>query len=178
MMANERLVFENNRGVFNGESPFMFEQRGIAFYVFLNGDFDFSTHFNENSSSYVYKRGNSACADRPVNVGVRLEYDHLGRIRRVGNTFINYDRMNRVVRIGNVAMQYQRNGLERIGGMTIVYDRRGNLLRTFGCILNDRNFQNASGFSSGNYYYGSATSNSNHVSYVYKSGRKNIPSDE
>lgn len=178
-LANEHLIFDNIRGGFHSSEPLMFEQRGIVFYVFLNGDFDFNTHPHEGTSDFVYRRGSSALASRPTNHGVRIQYDQFGRVRSVGNTFINYDRLNRVVRIGNVSMRYQRNGLESIGGMTIVYDRRGNVLRTLGSIFREQNYQNgfhsSNGFSSGNYYYGPAIPNNSNVSYVYKSDGSRVP---
>jgi hypothetical protein len=179
MLANERLIFDQSRGGFHSSEPLIFEQRGIVFYVFLNGDFDFNTHPNQGSGDFVYRRGSSALGNKPVNHGVRIQYDQFGRVRSVGNTFINYDRLNRVVRIGNVSMSYQRNGLVSIGGMTIVYDRRGNVLRTLGSIFREQNypndFYNNNGFSSGNYYYGPVQPNNNHVSYVYKSDGSRVP---
>lgn len=185
-LVGSMVMYANGlRGGWNSSEPLMFEERGVAFYVFLNGDFDFNTRPHEiGTSSYVYRRGASAGGARPVNVGVRVDYDNMGRVRRVGNTFINYDRLNRVARIGNVAMFYNRNGLERIGGMTIVYDRRGNVMRTHGTILRRRGNGNhwannhSSGFSTGNYYYGPAEPHNNSVSYVYRTDGSRAPIEE
>jgi hypothetical protein len=47
------------------------------------------------------------------NYGVKVEHDNLGRVRQVGNVFINYDANDRVKRIGSVYMTYNRYALER-----------------------------------------------------------------
>lgn len=82
-----------------------FFERGIEFFVFTNGDFDFDTSFN--------------------NRGVRIDRDFRGRIRRVGNVFINYDFRGNVTRIGNVFINYRRNRLFRVGNLEVRYDRWG-----------------------------------------------------
>jgi hypothetical protein len=48
-------------------------------------------------------------------------------VRRVGNVSISYDRYDRVERIGSVQMSYNRYALERVGGLEIIYNRRGQM---------------------------------------------------
>ena len=69
-----------------------------------------------------------------LNYGTRIEHDSFGRVRRIGNTFINYDNRDRVNRIGTVYMRYNRTALTQIGGMRIVYNRRGEIVDTVGNI--------------------------------------------
>jgi len=95
----------NNR--FNNAVTFV--ERGVKFHVFLNGDFDFNTHRNSR-----------------YNYGVRIKRDHRGRVRRIGNVFVNYDRRGNVKRIGNVYMNYRFGQLTRVGNLFIKYDRWGN----------------------------------------------------
>lgn len=97
-----------------------FVERGIQFHVFLNGDFDFDTHYNEPRYVDYYGRRTRANGN-----GVRIERDYRGRVRRVGNTFINYDARGNVKRIGNVFMRYRFGQLTNIGRMEIRYDRYG-----------------------------------------------------
>ena len=80
-----------------------FFERGIEFFVFTNGDFDFDTSFN--------------------NRGVRVNRDFRGRIRNVGNVFINYDRRGNVTRIGNIFIRYHRGRLTNVGNLRVRYDR-------------------------------------------------------
>jgi hypothetical protein len=51
-------------------------------------------------------------------------------VRRVGNVSISYDRYDRVERIGSVQMSYNRYALERVGGLEIIYNRRGQIVDT------------------------------------------------
>ena len=67
-------------------------------------------------------------------------------MRRVGNTFINYDFNNRVSRIGSVFMRYNRFAIAQIGGMQIIYNRRGQIIDFIGSV-NGRN----NGFNYGNF---------------------------
>ncbi|CAL2103367.1 conserved exported protein of unknown function [Tenacibaculum sp. 190130A14a] len=97
-----------------------FVERGVQFHVFLNGDFDFNTHHrNTRYFDYYGKR-------MKTNRGVRIERDRRGRVRRVGNTFINYDARGNVKRIGSVYMRYRFGQLTDVGNLRIRYDRWGN----------------------------------------------------
>jgi hypothetical protein len=86
-----------------------FVERGIQFHVFLNGDFDFNTHY-----------------DRYSDYGVRIKRDRRGRVRSVGNVYINYDPRGNVKRIGSVFMRYKFGNLFKVGNLHIQYDRWGN----------------------------------------------------
>jgi len=125
--------------------PLKFIERGVEFYVFPNGEFDFNTHprrhrsrshgvsinishgapstFHSSSHGYHYN-----------NRSVRIEHDHLGRVRRIGNVFINYDSHSRIKRIGSVYMNYHHHLLANIGGLHIYYSRNGRIHRTSGAI--------------------------------------------
>jgi len=125
--------------------PIQFVERGIEFFVFLNGEFDFNTH------PVHYRRGRRSSINTTYgaprvrtrahrintrNIGVRVEHDFNGRVRRIGNLFINYDRFGRVKRIGSIYMRYNnRHGtLRRIGGLRLQYNRRGRLIRQIGTV--------------------------------------------
>lgn len=86
-----------------------FVERGIQFHVFLNGDFDFNTHY-----------------DRFSDYGVRINRDRRGKIRSIGNVYINYDVRGNVTRIGSVFMKYKFGNLFKVGNLHIKYDRWGN----------------------------------------------------
>ncbi len=162
--------FERNVAYANymDAEPIVFMERGIEFYVFLNGDFDFNTRPQDSQGGIFYRRGGTRVTTAvAVNYGVRIEHDSFGRVRRVGNTFINYDSRNRVSRIGTVYMRYNRFALSQIGGMQIVYNNRGMITRTIGQVNNTRGnygftttyYGSSSGYNSGytyndnSYYY-------------------------
>ncbi|MES2748170.1 MAG: hypothetical protein V4648_07315 [Bacteroidota bacterium] len=153
---------------FSFDEPIAFTERGIEFFVFPNGDFDFNTRPDDSQGDYFFKgagkRGNDKITNRgPVNYGTLIEHDSFGRVRRVGNTFINYDTRDRVSRIGTVYMKYNRFALTQIGGMRITYNRFGEMTNRIGEVKGRRsgftnmpqNMHNTSYSynTSSNYYY-------------------------
>jgi hypothetical protein len=160
--ASENPVFsDNNKTITNPrhnfDEPISFVERGIEFFVFPNGEFDFNTRPEDTQGDCYYKtagqRGSGEINRRPINYGVRIEHDAFGRVRRVGNTFINYDYNDRVSRIGTVYMRYNRFALSQIGGLQIIYNRSGQIVDMIGAIKSYR----SSGYYNDNYY-----GNSNH----------------
>ena len=139
-----KITTEKTTARFNFNEPISFTERGIAFFVFPNGDFDFNTRPDDSHGTYQYKQAGRRSAvtedANDENFGVLIERDCFGRIRRVGNTFINYDRRDRVNRIGSVFMNYNRNGLIQIGGMRIIYDYRGAIIDLIGEVKGCQNY--------------------------------------
>ncbi|MDP5092093.1 MAG: hypothetical protein NWQ17_02205 [Polaribacter sp.] len=121
--AKNSRNFEIN---FNYNDAVNFFERGIEFFVFTNGDFDFDT-------SNSYQRG------------IRIDRDFRGRIRSVGNVFINYDRFGNVTRIGSVFINYHRGQLVSVGDLRVFYDRYG--YPVFRGNVNDFYFDNGVRFS-------------------------------
>lgn len=147
--ASENPVFSDNNGKAYGHykkvdyrdaEPIKFMERGIEFYVFPTGEFDFNTRPDDSHGDDFYfraagRRGTVIVEKhKPVNIGVRIERDAFGRVRRVGNTFINYDAYDRVNRIGTVFMRYNSFALSQIGNLRIVYDRKGRIVDMFGAV--------------------------------------------
>ncbi len=152
--ASEIINYSGERttSIFNLNDPIEFTERGITFYVFPNGEFDFNTVQSQGNSIY-YRRGRNLAIGAsgvrnfyasPNNV-VRIEHDAMGRIRRIGNVFVNYDYLNRIKRIGTIYMSYNRFALDQVGGLRIIYNKRGQIINTFGSV---------NGCQS-NYYYNS-----------------------
>lgn len=137
------ITSTENRMRHNFDEPISFVERGVEFFVFLNGDFDFNTRPEDSQGDFFYrtagKRGNVSTARRTFNYGTRIEHDSFGRVRRVGNTFINYDRFDRVSRIGSVYLKYNRIGLAQVGNLKLIYNRRGDLVNTIGSVKGWRN---------------------------------------
>ncbi|EKT4499068.1 hypothetical protein SL054_001813 [Flavobacterium psychrophilum] len=175
--ASENLFFSNNTIIsrFNFDEPITFTERGIGFYVFPNGEFDFNTRPQNSQADYYYKTGKKREVNkRPENYAVRIEHDDFGRIRRIGNTFINYDYNNRVTRIGTVYMRYNSFALSQVGGLKIIYNRRGQIINVFGTVkgynsryYNDYNYPEYDQNESQN-NYNNQSSNSNDDYYYYK----------
>ncbi|HLA56270.1 MAG TPA: hypothetical protein VK623_09230 [Flavobacterium sp.] len=151
---------------FDFDEPIAFMERGIEFFVFPNGEFDFNTEASTGSGTYFRTEGRkmntTSGAPGNANGGVRIEHDAQGRVRRIGNVFVNYDSANRIKRIGTVYMTYNRTALTQIGGMRIVYDRRGRIVDMIGNVKGSQayayqdahNSHNTGGsYNDNDYYY-------------------------
>lgn len=127
---------------FRNAEPIVFVERGIEFYLFADGQFDFNTQ--PSSSEMYYRSGRRTSAvnktyGAPVNTknrnyGVVIEHDKNGKVRRVGNVMINYDSNNRVKRVGSVYMTYNRYALTQVGGLKIVYNYRNQIVDRVGSV--------------------------------------------
>jgi len=137
MFANAEM-----RPVWHGmDDPVEVTVRGIQFFVFPNGEFDFNAHQIRNRRHYA------------VDYGVRVERDRRGKIRRVGNVYLNYNQYGQVTRMGSVFIKYNRRGLVRsIGRKHLRYNRGGYMVMRHG--YHTIHYPSYSWNSS--YYYGSA----------------------
>jgi hypothetical protein len=186
--TDERAVaFDRTRGAavhYMDAEPIVFMERGIEFFVFLNGDFDFNTRPQDSQGGYFYRRGASARGNGAVavNYGVRIEHDSFGRVRRVGNTFVNYDQFNRVTRIGSIYMRYNNFALTQIGGMQIAYNRRGQIAQMIGQVNYRRGnagFTTTAYYGSSDYAYQNGTTYNDDSYYYYRAdGTKALKEDD
>jgi hypothetical protein len=146
-----------NKNRFSFDEPISFTERGIEFFIFANGDFDFNTAPSDNDD-IMYKNGRRNANQTfgthytPANSGVRIEHDAHGRIRRIGNVFVNYDGQNRIKRIGSVYMTYNQVALTRVGNLRIIYNRRGQIVNVIGNVKGSNNFENS--YNSGTNFEG------------------------
>ena len=130
----------------NYSNAFIFNERGIEFAVFPDGQFDFNVL---NRQGRVFG-GNQI----DVNVGFNgqgyvsfnagyqydhfIQYDDFGAIIQIQNVPVFYDYYGRVRQIGNVRIHYNHNGYVRqIGGLYIGY--RPNLSFYYHGYINSRN---------------------------------------
>lgn len=170
--ANEKTA-EVSLNRYSFDEPISFIERGIEFFVFPNGDFDFNSRPQDShGSTYYYKnagkRGTEiARGAMPINYGVIIEHDSFGRVRRVGNVFINYDFNDRVNRIGSVYMRYNRFALTQVGGLFIEYNRFGEIVDMYGSVKRRNNgYAYGHHYSNGNSYGSTYYGNSD--DYYYK----------
>ena len=122
--------------------PILFVERGVEFLIFADGSFDFNTEIFYDSPRNVYykdrrnRRSRNYGAPGHVygrsNHGTLVRHDRLGRVRRIGNVFINYDRFGRIIRAGSVYMDYRRGLLRQVGGLRVLYNRHGFMSGTRG----------------------------------------------
>ena len=140
--------------------PIMFIERGIEFLIFPDGSFDFNTHidngfyddgmYNKNNS----KRGSINANHRGPNTqiqfsnmranrGVQIIRDRYGKVRRIGNVFLNYSRNGNITRVGSVFINYRRGRntvVNQVGGLRVQYNHWGEIVHTRGFVnWNNRN---------------------------------------
>lgn len=171
-IASEKNVFTGNEEGYHfitdyrDADPIVFKERGVEFFIFLDGQFDFNTQpivTPTRNRTESMNGTHGAPGVRTVTVsntyygpvrGVKVEHDYQGRVRRVGNVFINYDAYGRVKRVGSVYMKYNSFALKQVGGMKIFYNRRGQIMDIVGYV-NSSSYGNhydfdGHGFGNGN----------------------------
>lgn len=130
--SNHRsLTFDHNRF----DEPISFTERGVTFYIFTDGGFDFSTT-PIASSEVIYRNGRRHTEPQ----GIRITRDAQGRIRSIGSVFMNYDAQDRIKRIGSVFMNYNRFALSQVGGLKILYNRKGEIIKLLGSVKGHQNW--------------------------------------
>lgn len=115
---------------FHDAEPISFNERGIKFYIFPDGEMDFDIHANDyGTTTEYYYRGpeNKSRRNSRYNRGTKVVKDYRGRIIRVGNVFINYNYKGQIRRVGSVSIGYRRSLMTRVGGLRLLYDRFGNI---------------------------------------------------
>lgn len=166
-----KIISEKSNADFenNWQEPIVFMERGIEFYVFLNGQFDFNTRPTKSQTYYRNGRRNTVSMHYGGgnNHGVLIEQDNFGRIRRIGNVFMNYDNRNRIKRIGSVFMNYNPFGLEQIGGLRIIYNRRGQVINFLGSVKGN-NYSHSNSGNHNQYNDDNANGNNSQNDYYYK----------
>ena len=86
-----------------------FIERGIEFYVFPNGEFDFyPIYLNGRNHRFLDIRRNFNGQIRRIE-NVRIRYDFFGNVTRIGDIFLRY-RRGRLVEVGNLNIRYNRWG--------------------------------------------------------------------
>ena len=166
---------------FRNPEPIVFIERGIEFFIFPDGQLDFNTRPSKGGEQY-YKTNSRGDVNRTYgapkfhknkNYGVKVAHDNMGRVRQVGNVFINYDSNDRVKRVGSVYMTYNRYALEQVGGLQIMYNRRGQIVDTVGNVNGGKGFHyNQNNYQNNDYAY-EHNQNDNNDKYYYRSSNQN-----
>lgn len=181
--AAEKIDFSVERKSpvdFRNDDPIVFTERGIEFFVFPDGQLDFNTrpttgrdmYYKSNQKNGANKTFGAPGNSRKGNYGVRVEHDNMGRVRQVGNVFLNYDFNGRVKRIGSVYMTYNRYALERVGGLEIIYNRRGQIVDIIGAVKGGRGYEYSQNSNGNNTYSGNQNATDDDYYYYRTNGTK------
>lgn len=124
--------------------PIVFVERGIEFFIFPDGSFDFNTNYVENTrrnnvnSNYNGQRGSSS-----RSIKTNIARDRNGTIRSINNVLLNYDKFGKVTKIGNVFMDYdhgKKGTLTQVGNLKVNYNRWGEIVATRGFVNQENRF--------------------------------------
>ena len=136
---NPHIRNERNRTMRYAE-PINFMERGVEFLIFPDGSFDFNTNnYNTAYNDNTYygrnsRRGRIDVSYRGPHVSVDYSTNRYprtnGKVRRIGNIYLNYDRYGRITRAGSVFIDYNHgNGwLRQVGGLRVSYNHWGEIV--------------------------------------------------
>jgi len=117
--VNARETHYPVAGYYNA-NPFIFQEQGITFAVYPDGEFDF---YMDSQVQVGIGAGNVGVTfNSGFNYNPFIQYDHYGAVIQVEHVPIFYDPWGRVDQIGNVNIFYRNGWVYRIGGLTIFYN--------------------------------------------------------
>lgn len=120
---------------------FIFEERGVEFAVFPDGQFDF--FFNPHGNFHRVPSHINYSFNSGYNYGPFIQYDDFGAVIQIENVPVFYDYYGRIIQAGRVRIGYNAFGLvNRIGNMYLHYNHFNELTHTSG-FINRRNINYA-----------------------------------
>ncbi|MGB7843040.1 MAG: hypothetical protein WBL21_09630 [Salinimicrobium sp.] len=121
------------RNPFGYGDAFIFNEGGIEFAVFPNGEFDF--HFSPQSIVPGYGRNTPFSFNGGYNYNPFVQYDDYGAVIQIERVPVYYDYYGRIVRAGRVQIGYNHYGVvNRIGNLFLQYDPYNQYTRYSGYI--------------------------------------------
>jgi hypothetical protein len=131
---NDIKLFEKNYN-----NSFIFNEQGIEFAIFLDGQFDFNISYGQHYNSVISFSNLNISFNTGYNYDSFVQYDAYGAVIQIENVPIFYDYYGRIVKAGSVKIRYNRHGhVSRIGGLSIYYNSV-NTLSHFNGFINTLN---------------------------------------
>lgn len=131
---NDIKLFEKNYN-----NSFIFNEQGIEFAIFLDGQFDFNISYGQHYNSVISFSNLNISFNTGYNYDSFVQYDAYGAVIQIENVPIFYDYYGRIVKAGSVKIRYNRHGhVSRIGGLSIYYNSF-NTLSHFNGFINTLN---------------------------------------
>jgi len=107
---------------------YIFEEGGVEFSVFADGQFDFA-YVGPNHGGDVQVNVSTPNVNISFNSGhdyeMYVQYDDYGAVIQIENVPIYYDGYGRITQAGDVDIQYNDRRIVRVGGLHINYDHYG-----------------------------------------------------
>ena len=110
---------------YNTEHSFVFNEQGIEFAIFKDGQFDFNAlRYRQASARFTNTNGLKISFNTGYDYAAYVQYDSYGAVIQIENTPIYYDYYGRIRQAGRVHINYDYRGrVAWIGNMQINYDR-------------------------------------------------------
>lgn len=114
---------EVNNVTYNGYGDsFVFDESGVTFSVYPNGEFDFYIDQYVGVGANVQVGNVNITFNSGYNYNPYVQYDDYGAVIQVEDIPIYYDYYGRVSAIGSVNIIYNSGRLIRIGGLQVFYN--------------------------------------------------------
>ncbi len=116
---------------------YIFEEGGVEFSVFADGQFDF-VYVGQNHGGNVHVNVDTPNVNISFNSGhdyeMYVQYDDYGAVIQVENVAIYYDGYGRITQAGDVDIRYNNRRIVRVGGLYVHYNNYGNYSNCTGFI--------------------------------------------
>ena len=134
--TTSEAVASINNNVRGYGNSFIFDEAGIEFSVFADGQFDFYLpNYGPDVSVGINTPGFSLSFNSGYDYNPYLQYDSFGAIIQIENTPIYYDYYGRVNQIGNIFINYNTFGrISNVGGLNVYY--RNNVFYKYDGFIN------------------------------------------
>ena len=121
--TSEEKVATSN--MVNYGNPVIFNENGITFSVYPDGEFDFYIDDRVNVGANVNFGNTSITFNSGYNYDPYVQYDDYGAVIQIENIPVYYDYYGRVSQIGDVNIWYRNGRVHRVGGLYVYYNPRG-----------------------------------------------------
>jgi hypothetical protein len=106
-------------------NSFIFQEEGIEFSIFPDGQFDFyMTNYGPNLKMSINAGLTSISFNTGYDYNAYVQYDEFGAIVQIEHIPVYYDYYGRVRQVGNVCINYNNFGfVSQVGGLYVHYNR-------------------------------------------------------
>ncbi len=120
----------------NYGKSFIFNEGGVEFSVYADGQFDFYLNGSRNGVSVnVNIPGVNISFNSGFNYDSFVQYDDYGAVVQIEDVPVFYDHYGRIKQAGDVFINYNRWGrISRVGGLYLNYNSYGDFLNCSGYI--------------------------------------------
>ncbi|PQJ18354.1 hypothetical protein [Nonlabens tegetincola] len=120
---------------YNFDDRIIFVEGGIEFAVFPDGQFDFNfLDYGPQSSVNINTPNINISFNTGYDYDRYVQYDNYGAVIQVESVPIYYDGYGRIIQAGDVFINYRNGWVNRVGSLSVFYNRPGVIVRTAGFI--------------------------------------------